>query len=524
MTMKRKLLLTFVVISFFVSAFAQRRQQMFTAYAITGAQKGSGQWSEVRLINLNSGEEIRPVYQSSKEFSVLNARTGMPIVKKDLSKASMSFTATAGTNNTEERRREIIIIKDADKEGFTVLRDGKEIKNVTINKNTNGNKNADNNIDANIDNVKSININKDIKEVIVNGYPVRRFISMRNVVQTDKPFATYSAACAYDKKNDRLYYTPIGINQLRYIDLNSKETKILYFEDEAFGALASRFDVPNQITRMVFGSDGNGYALTNNANHLIKFTTNKKAQITDLGSLNDDAANGTNSIHNRNDYGGDMVAGNRNNLYLVTANHNVFKINIDKMIATYKGSIKGLPAGFTTNGAAVEKETSIIVSSSNSTSGFYKFDLNTLHAEKLSASNDVYSSSDLANGNLLIERKIIKPNEEPVPVKELSTVTTSDETRPELLVKYRLAAYPNPVVKGGSLNLSFNDFPRGRYQVQLMDLSGKLILAENLNVGNSMQLHLLLIPKTLSQGTYFVKIVGEANKDKVLVTEQVAVQ
>jgi hypothetical protein len=522
--MKPKLLLTFVVISFFLGAFAQRKQQLVTAYAITGVQKGSGQWSEVRLINLNSGEEIQPVYQSSKEFTVLNARTGMPVVKKDLSSASTSFTTTVGTNNTEERRREIIVIKDGDKEGFTVLRDGKEIKNVTINRNVNGNKNVDNNNDVNIDNVKSININKDIKEVTVNGFPLRRIISFRNIVQTDKPFATYSAACAYDKKHERLYYTPMGINQLRYIDLYSKETKILYFEDEAFGALANRFDVPNQITRMVFGSDGNGYALTNNANHLIRFTTNKKAEITDLGSLKDDAVNSANSVHDRNDYGGDMVADNRNNLYLITANHAVFKIDIDKMIATYKGSIKGLPNGFTTNGAAVEKESSIIVSSSNSTTGFYKFDLNTLIAEKLSSGSDVYSSSDLANGNLLIDRKIIKHNEALVPVKELSTVTTSDDARPELLVKYRLSAYPNPVVKGSSLNLSFNDFPRGRYQVQLMDLSGKLMLAENLNVGNNMQLHLLQLPKTLSQGTYFVKIVGDANKDKVLVTEQVVVQ
>src|SRR5881398_2239248 len=109
--MKRKLLLAFVVISFFLSAFAQRRQQIVTAYAITGAQKGSGQWSEVRLINLNSGEEIQPVYQSSKEFPVLNARTGMRIVKKDLA-TSKSFTTTVVTNNTNDiEERKVIIIK-----------------------------------------------------------------------------------------------------------------------------------------------------------------------------------------------------------------------------------------------------------------------------------------------------------------------------------------------------------------------------------------------------------------------------
>jgi hypothetical protein len=81
---------------------------------------------------------------------------------------------------------------------------------------------------------------------------------------------------AYDKKHERLYYTPMGINQLRYIDLKAKTPTVYYFEDEAFGTVSSFGDAPNQITRMVIASDGNGYALTNDANHLIKFTTGKK--------------------------------------------------------------------------------------------------------------------------------------------------------------------------------------------------------------------------------------------------------
>ena len=121
---------------------------------------------------------------------------------------------------------------------------------------------------------------------------------MNSKVQSDKPFATNSAACAYDKKHDRLYYTPMGINQLRYIDLKSNTPRIYYFEDEPFGALNGPRDIPNQITRMVIASDGNGYALTNDANHLIRFTTKKSTVITDLGPLTDDPANGSVSVHN----------------------------------------------------------------------------------------------------------------------------------------------------------------------------------------------------------------------------------
>jgi hypothetical protein len=47
-------------------------------------------------------------------------------------------------------------------------------------------------------------------------------------------FATGVAAMAYDKKNDRLYYTPMFIDQLRYLDL--KTMKVFYVADQPFTA------------------------------------------------------------------------------------------------------------------------------------------------------------------------------------------------------------------------------------------------------------------------------------------------
>ena len=339
--------------------------------------------------------------------------------------------------------------------------------------------------------------------------------------QKDKPFSTKSAACAFDKKHDRLYYTPLGINQLRYIDLKSKETKVFFFDEEAFGIVEGLHDVKNQITRMAIASDGNGYALCNNAEHLIKFTTNKKAVITDLGAIQDDAANGNNSIRTHRFYGGDMIADDKKNLYLISANRSVFKINIDNLTATYLGSVSGLPQGFTTNGAAVEKETTIILSSANSTMGYYKFDLKDLKAQKISESEDVYSASDLANGNLLTEKK--KKDQAEV-VKQDAEKGRAGEVSPELNVRYRLSVYPNPIQKGDALYVRFNDFPAGRYQVQLFDLAGKLLSTDRVNVGGKMQLHLLPLPSSLSQGNYLVKVIGDHNKEKVLATERIVVQ
>ncbi|WP_207496574.1 T9SS type A sorting domain-containing protein [Aridibaculum aurantiacum] len=478
--MIRKILLSFIITGFFVGADAQKKQERTTAYAITGMQKGSDKWTEVRLVDLQTGEEVQSVFQSSQDIPVLNARTGKPIVKKEEAARVQPAQTTEYRITDDNDKKKVIIIRRSEKESITIISNSSE----------------------------------------VNGFGPRRVMVYNNPVQTDKPFATSSAACAYDKKHDRLYYTPMGINQLRYIDLKGKEPKAFYFEDEPFGVLAHRHDVPNQITRMVIAADGNGYAITNNAEHLIRFTTNKRAEITDLGAITDDPANGENSLR-RGGYGGDVVADDKNNLILITANRHVFRISIKDKVATWLGAIQGLPRGYSTNGAVVEKGTSIIVGSSTTTMGFYRFDLNDLQAQKLSSSESVFKASDLANANLVSDKK--KEEEQPA-TQETARTSNPLEGNRELNVKYKMGAYPNPAVKGGVINLTFNDFPYGRYQVQLMDLSGKLLNAENINVGQRMQLHLLQLPKSLSQGTYLVKVVGDANKDKVLVTEQVVVQ
>ena len=98
------------------------------------------------------------------------------------------------------------------------------------------------------------------------------------------PFSTGVAAMAYDKKNNRLYFTPMFIDQLRYIDL--KSMKVFYVNDQSFTKLGSMHnDEGKIITRMTINPDGTGYAVSNDGNTFIRFTTGKKLQITQLGSL-----------------------------------------------------------------------------------------------------------------------------------------------------------------------------------------------------------------------------------------------
>jgi Secretion system C-terminal sorting domain len=492
--MKQKILLLFVMTAFITTTQAQKAakaSKTTTGYAITATEKGGRSWREVRMVDVTTGEPVKTIYDSKQETEVLNARTGKAVVKKDLTNsktATTTFTSTNGTVFTtapsHHSQRKVVNLD--------------QVLDKAHNINTNVNTNINNNVNTHV-----------------------RVVVVRQNIQTDKPFATNSAAMAYDKKHERLYYTPMSINQLRYIDL--KSGKIYYFEDEEFGTVKSGGDGANQITRMVIASDGDGYALTNDGNHLIRFTTGKKPTITDLGSLTDDAAN-TRSIHSGGGYGGDMVADAAGNLYLVTANRNVFKINIESKIATHKGSIKGLPQGFSTNGAMVEEGSSVIIASSESTVGYYRFDLNTLQAEKVSTSGDVFNASDLANGNLAFDKKKKDKKEEEIktePVTEVTDAIAKKTQQEEAMLKNGIAVYPNPVTNG-VVRLSFSEQPAGRYQVQLLDLSGRLVSAKEVNINSVAQTEEFRFPDLSVKGNYLIRVTSEANK--VNVTNKIVVQ
>lgn len=442
----KKALLVSLSLSFIAFAQAQKKEKPVTAYAITGVQKGSNNWMEVRLVDVKTGEELQTVYSSASEAEILNARTGKPVAKRDAAQT----TASSTLQPTEPLR-------------------------VTK-----------------VDGERSIIFTRRI---------------VRTKPQYDHPFATASAALAYDKKNNRLYYTPMGIAQLRYIDLKAKSPKVYYFEDEAFGVVKSRSDVSAQITRMVIAGDGNGYALSNDGNHLIQFTLKKKPTITDLGPLTDDATNGRYSVHSSASYGGDMIADKENNLWLITANRAVFKISLETKLASYVGSIKGLPRGFSTNGAIAEGDSKVIVSSSGSTEGYYRFDLNTLQAEKLTEGGTVFNASDLANGTLAFEKKN-KEDEAPKEAVPVSEARQALPTVQEAVVSNGLSVYPNPV-REGFFKVSFAGQKQGRYNIQLLDGAGRVVSAQQANIGGKVQVEEFRLPRQVSAGNYLVRVSSE---------------
>ena len=222
-------------------------------------------------------------------------------------------------------------------------------------------------------------------------------------VNNPSPTMLMSAAAAYDKRHDKLFFASMRTGQLVWLDLRAENgTPSFYTIQKTLINNVDYNDESLNITRMTIGADGNGYALTNDGNHLISFTTGSKTIISDLGNLVDAESNNGISVHNRcSSWGGDIVADAFGNLYLFSASRNVFLIDPETRIATYKGSVTNVSPSYTVNGAAVINDNSVIISSANTFEGFYSVNMKDLSATKLNTQGQVYNASDLASCNLL---------------------------------------------------------------------------------------------------------------------------
>lgn len=209
---------------------------------------------------------------------------------------------------------------------------------------------------------------------------------------------------------------------------------------------------------MAIAADGNGYALTNDGSQLIRFTTGKNLKIEDLGALVDDPANKGVSVHNScSSFGGDMIADDAGNLFVISARNNVFKIDIGSKVATHLGTITLLPQGFTVNGAAVNENNQIIVSSATQTVNF-TVDHKTWIAAPYTVTGTAWNSSDLANSNLLATAA--KNKNAVTEVMSRNTPANSGDGK--------VSIYPNPV-SNNQFVIQFNQLEAGNYSIQVTD-------------------------------------------------------
>ncbi|MBS4042262.1 MAG: T9SS type A sorting domain-containing protein [Chitinophagaceae bacterium] len=302
------------------------------------------------------------------------------------------------------------------------------------------------------------------------------------------------AAAAYDKTNNRLYFSEMMGNDLKYIDLansTQQELNVGVAINEQFSTGNKNADESNIITRMAFSKSGLGYALTNDANTLIQFTTDANPTITNLGALRDSRKNKSISIHTQcTSWGGDLIGDDYGNLYLISMRNNVFKIYINTMEAEFIGTISNLPATFTTNGAAADDEGNILLSSAVNSDNYFRVNPSTLEATAIKAGNEMFSVSDLANGNLVFQRKPTLTND--IMVTENAVIV-----------------YPNPVINK-NININFNKLQSGSYVIEVADINGKLIKNKNININGATSERISLDKS--AAGIYLLRVVDTNGK------------
>ena len=313
-------------------------------------------------------------------------------------------------------------------------------------------------------------------------------------------FSSGVAAIAFDSKHNRVYYTPMFIDQLRYYDLKSQQ---VYYVTVPFSNKPNKSaDQGNIITRMVIAEDGDGYALTNDATQLLRFSTGKKSQIVDLGALVDDPANKGISIHNScTSFGGDMIADDNGNLYVFSARNNVFKVNIESRVATYLGVISGLPNGFTVNGAAVNENNQVMIGSAMESTSLFIVDTKTWAATPLKMNGAMFHTSDLANSNLLVSGN--KP--------KATNMDLISRNSPVENGVNKISIYPNPVTNS-QFTVQFNDFAAGGYIIRVTDVTGRQVSQQIVNVGGDNQSQLIKLPASSAAGVYLVKVTDPNSK------------
>lgn len=342
-------------------------------------------------------------------------------------------------------------------------------------------------------------------EVLLNGSDEKtaRFdvLSRKQVVQKEDPqygtallapFSTGVAAAAYDRQHNRLYFAPMFIDQLRYIDLNTM--RIYSFDQPFTGAGTMHSDEAKVVTRMVIAPDGTGYAISNDGNAFVQFTTGKKPAITKLGALVDDPANGTVSIHNKcSSFGGDMIADDAGNLYILSARNQVFKVNAATHVATHLGPINGLPKNFTVNGAVVTADGALLVSSAVDASGYFAINPGNWTATPYPLAAGVYRSSDLANSNFLPTKKS--------PFNVLSRKPT---------ISTAVQVYPNPVTQN-RFTLQFSGVPAGDYAMEVVNVSGKSLLQKRVVLNAAHQTQSVSLPAAAAKGLYLVRVTNRSS-------------
>ena len=319
----------------------------------------------------------------------------------------------------------------------------------------------------------------------------------------DLPLNSGVAALAFDRVHNRLYFSTMFTGDVRYINLG-KDANTYYQVGKVYDAIPLANNVPvshnNQgpvITRMVAAADGYVYGLSNDGNSFFRVSTSaKKPVVENLGKLIDDPANNGMSVHaSCSSWGGDMVACASGDIYIFSMYQHVFRVNPSNKVATYLGRVTGLPGDFTINGAAVQEDGTILLSSAGKAgTAAILASVDDLKAEVKEISG-WFNTSDLASSHMLNDRK--------------SSVVVGEFERSSR--QSGVGVFPNPATNG-EIIVHFKDGMNGRYSLDLFDVAGGSKFQSSVHLNGQAQ-RVPLRTGTLAQSIYLLRVLSPEKRE-----------
>lgn len=291
----------------------------------------------------------------------------------------------------------------------------------------------------------------------------------------------YIAAMTESLKGD-LFYIPMSGKKVMKIDVTSKTgTQFTYAGLDTNTPTQSDY-----FARMTTAPDGYMYALNNAGTEFLKIS--ESGSIQNLGALTQFVEKAKSFDKETAVYGGDMVADAFGNIYVISASQHVFKINPNKLNSEYMGQIKGLPANYTVNGAAVERDGSLLLGTTSKVGGLYSMNIDTLEATfKTDYSLAVY---DLSSPYFLRQ-------------SEMDEMTKDSG----------FSLYPT-VVKNSELNIVSKSNESTVLNISIWNLSEKQVLNNSISVKSAGDYQLKLNGRLLP-GIYVLKAIDQNGKEVI---------
>lgn len=290
------------------------------------------------------------------------------------------------------------------------------------------------------------------------------------------------------------YIASIAVdNNGNIVTMNMTGTKVFKYSDNNVVTI----DVPSTqkwteqdlFARMTTTPDGSIYALNNIGSELLKISADNT--VTSLGAVSGFDAIFRGFADARSSYGGDMVADENGNLYVITAFANVVKIDASTLAAEYIGQLAGLPEGYMVNGAAVLENNTILLASSLP-KGLYTTDFSSLKAsyygENTTPTYDLASKKFLKNGDSKSEAAS-SFSVTPTLIKQekyfniVSATDLDDKATIGLYsVEGKMVSSQSRILKTGENKINVDGFATGVYLVKVTDINGKELLTTKVNI------------------------------------------